>query len=159
MHKTPPLPVGSEISQVSIGNVDETLPNGEAKPEEIIPIVEEEVRVEKREVATGKVRVSTRVDIVTEPVCASLVTETVEVTRIPVDRVIDQMPDVRTENGVTIIPVVEEVLVVEKRMVLKEELHVRRNTLTENVDIPVELRKHKVEIERLSPAEDETTKK
>jgi stress response protein YsnF len=116
------------------------------------------VRIEKRVVATGKVRVSTRVDIVTEPVQASLETETVEVTRVPVDRVVDRMPDVRTENGVTIIPVVEEVLVVEKRLVLKEELHVRRNTLTEDVEIPVELRKQRVEIERIEADHNEFTK-
>jgi stress response protein YsnF len=158
MQKPPPPPAEPGTSQDAARTLDETLPIGDAKPEEIIPIAEEEVRIEKRVVATGKVRVSTRVDIVTEPVQASLETETVEVTRVPVDRVVDRMPDVRTENGVTIIPVVEEVLVVEKRLVLKEELHVRRNTLTEDVEIPVELRKQRVEIERIEADHNEFTK-
>jgi stress response protein YsnF len=64
------------------------------------------------------------------------------------------MPEIRTENGVTIVPVVEEVLVVEKRLILKEELHIGSQTQTETVEIPVELRKHTVEIERVPAAED-----
>lgn len=117
--------------------------------EEIIPIVEEEIHLGKREITTGKVRVRTFVDVVTEPVHASLQEDTVEVTRVPVGREIDHAPEVRTENGVTIVPVVEEVLVVEKRLVLKEELHIRRQSRTETVEVPVEVRKHRVEIERL----------
>ncbi len=107
------------------------------------------MRVEKRQVTTGRVRVRTVVEVVQEPVRASLEEETVEVTRVPVGREIDQAPEVRTENGVTIVPVVEEVLVVEKRLVLKEELHIRRTVRTEEVEIPVELRKQRAEVERL----------
>lgn len=123
-----------------------------AEREEVIPIVEEEARIEKREIVTGRVRVQTHVDVIQQPVRASLQEETVEVTRVPVGRDITAMPEVRTENGVTIVPVVEEVLVVEKRLVLKEELHIRRQTRTEEVQVPVELRKERVEVERL-PAE------
>ncbi len=134
--------------------LEEPLRVREAGSEEVIPIAEEVVRLDKRQVTTGKVRVQTRVDVVTEPVRASLDTETVEVTRVPVDRPVDRIPEVRTENGVTIVPVVEEVLVVEKRLILKEELHIHRNTQTEDVEIPVELRKHRVEIERLPAVDD-----
>jgi stress response protein YsnF len=38
--------------------------------------------------------------------------------------------------------------------VLKEELHIRRATRNEDVEVPVEIRKHRVEIERV-PAADE----
>jgi hypothetical protein len=41
------------------------------------------------------------------------------------------------------------VLVVAKRLVLKEVLHIRRNIQNEDVEIPVELRKQRVEIERI----------
>ncbi len=121
--------------------------------EEIIPLTEEEVRVEKRQVTTERVRVRTVVEVVQKPVHASLEEETVEVTRVPVGREIDKSPEVRTENGVTIVPVVEEVLVVEKRLVLKEELHIRRTVRTEDVEIPVELRKERVEVERIPAKE------
>jgi stress response protein YsnF len=49
---------------------------------------------------------------------------------------------------VTIVPVLEEVLVVEKRLVLKEELHIRRRVDTESVEVPVTLRKQRAIIER-----------
>ncbi|HZB61553.1 MAG TPA: DUF2382 domain-containing protein [Microvirga sp.] len=116
---------------------------------ETIPIVEEELRLDKREVVTGRVRVRTVVDVVEEMARASLDEETVEVTRVPVDRMVDEAPGIRTENDVTIVPILEEVLVVEKRLVLKEELHIRRQTRSEEVQVPVRLRKQRAVVERL----------
>ena len=117
---------------------------------ETIPIVEEELRLDKREVVTGRVRVRTVVDVVEEMARASLDEETVEVTRVPVDRMVDEAPGIRTENDVTIVPILEEVLVVEKRLVLKEELHIRRQTRSEEVQVPVQLRKQRAVVERLA---------
>jgi stress response protein YsnF len=57
---------------------------------------------------------------------------------------------VRTEGDVTILPILEEVLVVEKRLVLKEELHIRRHLARENVEVPVTLRKERAVVERLT---------
>ena len=116
---------------------------------EVIPLAEEELRVDKRMVTTGRVRVRTIVDVETELAKATLDGEAVEVTRVPVDRMIDQPPAIRTENDVTIIPILEEILVVEKRLVLKEELHVRKRKTTEDVEIPVELRKQRAVVERI----------
>jgi uncharacterized protein (TIGR02271 family) len=131
-------------------NPQESLPDTE-----VIPIAEEELRLDKRMVTTGKVRVQTSVDVETELVKATLDGETVEVIRVPVDRIVDRAPEIRTENDVTIIPILEEVLVVEKRLVLKEELHVHKRRTTENVELPVELRKQRAAIERV-PADDDT---
>src|SRR5918994_4514042 len=122
---------------------------------EVIARAEEEVRLDKRMVTTGKVRVRTIVDVETELAKATLDGETVEVTRVPIDRIVDQAPEIRTENDVTIIPILEEVLVVEKRLVLKEELHVHKRRTTEDVEAPVELRKQRVVVERV-PADDDT---
>ncbi|MBF9195618.1 YsnF/AvaK domain-containing protein [Microvirga terrestris] len=121
---------------------------------EVIPIAEEKLRLDKREVITGKVRVRTSVDVETELVKATLEGETIEVTRVPIDRIVERAPEVRTENDVTIIPVLEEILVVEKRLVLKEELHVHKRRTTEDVEAPVELRKQRVIIERV-PVDDD----
>ena len=52
--------------------------------------------------------------------------EEVEVTRVPMQRVVDGPVPVREENDTTIISVVEEVLVVEKRWMLREEIHIRK---------------------------------
>ena len=81
--------------------------------------------------------------------------EHVEVTHVPVDREVTEAPPIRTEGDVTIVPVLEERLVVEKRLFLVEELHLRRSTRIEQVEIPTTVRRMRVEIERedLNPEE------
>ncbi|WP_404290103.1 YsnF/AvaK domain-containing protein [Microvirga sp. RSM25] len=123
---------------------------------EVIARAEEEVRLDKRMVTTGKVRVRTIVDVETELAKGTLDGETVDITRVPIDRIVDQAPGIRVEDNVTIIPVLEEVLIIEKRLVLKEEVHIRKLATTEEVEIPVELRKQHAVIERLPADEDDT---
>jgi uncharacterized protein (TIGR02271 family) len=120
-----------------------------ASVEHVVPLLQEEVRVDKREVLTGKVRIQTVAEAFEEKAEAVLQGERVEVTRIPVDRVVSEAPAVRTEGDVTIVPVLEEVLIVEKRLVLKEELHIRRTATTETVEVPVTLRRQRAVIERV----------
>ena len=115
---------------------------------EIIPILEEELDVSKRTVRTGTVRVETSTTIVDEIASALLETSNVEVVRVPVGREIDEAPQVRTEGDTTIVPVLEEVLVVQKRLILKEELHITRRVTTEQVDVPVPLRKQTATVTR-----------
>jgi stress response protein YsnF len=77
----------------------------------------------------------------------------VGVSRVPINRTLaegEMPPVVREENGVTIIPVLEEILVVEKRLVLKEEVHIRQTTSGEAVEVPVTLRRQHAVVERLS---------
>jgi len=72
----------------------------------------------------------------------------VEVEHVPVDRPIETMPSIRQEGDVTIIPVVEEVLKVERCLVLKEEVHIRRIKTTERHQEQVTLRKQEVLVAR-----------
>ena len=60
--------------------------------EEILPLVEETATVHNREVTTGKVRVRTVTDTIEELAAANLQSESVEVTRVPIDRVVDVAP-------------------------------------------------------------------
>lgn len=118
-----------------------------------LPLIAETARIDKRAVETGRVRVSTRTETVDEVLRETLHTDMVGVTRVPIDRVIAEgeiPPTTRMENGVTIIPVLEEVLVVEKRLVLKEEVHIRQTTSGEAVEVPVTLRRQHAVIERVS---------
>jgi uncharacterized protein (TIGR02271 family) len=119
--------------------------------EEVIPLFEETATVGKRQVVTGRVRVQTVTDTIEDVAQANVQRESVEVTRVPIDRMVDIAPEVRTEGDVTIVPVVEEVLVVEKRLLLKEELHIRRRVETETVEVPVTLRKQRAVVEREAP--------
>jgi stress response protein YsnF len=125
--------------------------NPRSVSEEVIPLVEETATVAKRQVVTGRVRVQTVTDIVEELAQTDVQRETVEVTRVPVDKVVETTPEIRTEGDLTIVPVLEEVLVVEKRLVLKEELHIRRRVDTEAVAVPVSLRKKRAVVERIDP--------
>ena len=119
--------------------------------EEAIPVVEETATVGKRQVVTGRVRVQTMTDTIEEVTQATVQRESVEVTRVPIDRVVETAPEIRTEGDVTILPVVEEVLVVEKRLVLKEEVHIRRRATSKTVEVPVTLRKQRAVVEREAP--------
>ncbi|ANY83289.1 hypothetical protein BB934_32125 (plasmid) [Microvirga ossetica] len=119
--------------------------------EEVVPLAEEIATIAKRQVVTGRVRVQTLTDTVEELAHAEVQRESVEVTRVPIDKVVETAPAIRTDGDVTILPIVEEVLVVEKRLVLKEELHIRRRIETEAVEVPVTLRKQRAVIERLDP--------
>jgi uncharacterized protein (TIGR02271 family) len=133
----------------------------EEQDKQVIPIVEETVRVDKRQTMSGKVRVRTEVNSVEQVVRETLADETVEVTRVPINQRITQVPDIRTENGVTILSVTEERLVVEKQLFLKEELHIRRDVKTETVEVPVTLRNERAIVERFDangqPISEEST--
>lgn len=113
----------------------------------VVPVVEEELAVGKRERVTP-VRVRTvvreREEVVDEP----LHHETVEVERVPVGRQVDGPVESRTEGDTVIIPVLEEVLVVEKRLVLKEELRITLRRTEERFRQTVTLRSEEAIVER-----------
>lgn len=52
--------------------------------------------------------------------------EDCDVQRVEVKRIIDKPAEIRQEGDTLIIPLMEEVLVVEKRLMLREELHIKR---------------------------------
>ncbi len=117
-----------------------------------IPLVEERLAVEKRQVEAGRVRVRISVEEREERVPVTLAHDEVEVERVPKNLPVAELPSVRLEGNVTIIPVVEEVVVVEKRLLLVEEIHVRRKSGTSTEDVPVTLRSEQVSIERTEAA-------
>ena len=119
-----------------------------------IPVIEETARIEKRVVETGRVRVRTETETQDRVLHESLRTDSVAVTRVPVNRTLaegEAVPVTRIEGGVTIVPVLEEILIVEKRLVLKEEVHIRQTSAGEDVEVPVTLRKQRAVVERVSP--------
>ncbi len=115
---------------------------------DVLQLVAEEADVSKRRVATGRVDIRTITDTVDEIVRSTVQGQTVAVTRVPIDRYVDAAPAVRTEGDVTIVPVIEEVLVIEKRLLLKEEVHITRTVHSEVVEQTVPLRRQRAVIER-----------
>lgn len=120
---------------------------------ETIPIVEESLRVRKEVRETGRVRISKRTETQTETIDEPLLREDVEVRRVPVDRVVDGPVEIRREGDVTIIPVLEERLVVQKQLVLKEELHVERRASTYHDPHHVDVRRESVDVQRHRPSD------
>lgn len=149
------LPDGREIpvSREEIEDGDDAfyLPVSAAKlagGEQVIPVVAERVVVRKDAVPTGGVQVRKHVDSHVEHIDVPVVRQTVDVHRVVIDRVVDAIPPTREEGDVLIIPVVEEELVVTKRLVLKEEVHLKRvRTETRAVE-DVTLRSESAEVVR-----------
>jgi len=113
-----------------------------------VPVIEEEPEVQKRKVETGKVRIQKvvreREEVIDEP----LLREEVSVERVPINRVVEAPVPVRREGNVLIIPLLEEVLVVEKRLLLKEELHITKRSVEVHDPQRVNLRREEAIIER-----------
>ncbi len=127
----------------------------------VISVIAERLRIGKRVVEGEGVRVRVVTDEEATPASVTLRSERIEVERVAVGRVVESAPPVREENGVTIVPVMEEVVVTETRLVLKEELHIRRVAETREHQQTVLLRRQRAEVERLpatgKPITDTTT--
>jgi stress response protein YsnF len=115
----------------------------------VIPLHAEEVSVGKRQIATGRVTVSTVTQSREELVEQMLQSERVEVEHVPVGKVIQQVPEIREEGDLVIIPVVEEAVFIERRLVLKEEVRIRRIRETQNYQERVVLRRQEAVITRI----------
>lgn len=126
----------------------ETLPDDNR--ETVIPLLEEEVSVSKRVVPTSRVQVSRVTHSHEQLVDELLSREQVEVERVAIDKPIDAMPSVREEGDSIIVPVVEEVLKIERLLILKEEVRIRRVKGTERYQERVTLRKQEAVVTRLS---------
>lgn len=116
-----------------------------------IPAVQEALEIGRRTVETGRVRIRKEIATRNVQVEAPLVQERVVIERVPIDREVDRdaPPAVREENGVLVVPVLEEVLVVERRLVLKEELRVTRLREESRVVQDVPLAEERVIVERV----------
>jgi uncharacterized protein (TIGR02271 family) len=113
-----------------------------------VPVVEEQLSVEKRIVEKGQVVVHVRPTVERQELEVELLEEAVEVERVPVNRFVDAPVPVRQEGDVTIVPVFEEVLVVEKRLMLKEEIRLVRRKVATRERREFDLRKEEVQVLR-----------
>jgi uncharacterized protein (TIGR02271 family) len=140
--------------------VAELMPAPREEPAEtiyaVVPVLAEDLEVQKRRVETGKVRLTKVVHeheaLVDEP----LWREEVEVTHVPMQRVVEGPVPVREEHDTTIISVVEEVLVVEKRWMLREEIHIRKQRVETHQPQRITLRSEEVQVERVPHADKDT---
>lgn len=117
-----------------------------------VPVFQEQLSVEARTVDTGRgVRVYKTVHEQPVTIDETLRHDETTVRHVAIDRLLEPgstPPAMRHEGDVLIIPVLEEVLVVERRLRLKEELHITRTHREETYTETVTLKSEHVAVER-----------
>jgi uncharacterized protein (TIGR02271 family) len=119
----------------------------------VIPVIADELDVQTQVVETGKVRVTKvvheRETVVDEP----LFHDEVEVEHISVNRAVEGPISIRYEDDTLIVPIMEEVLVVQKQLILNEEIHIRKRRIETHHPQQVTLRREEAYTDRLEPNE------
>jgi stress response protein YsnF len=102
----------------------------------------EEAVIRTRLLHGDTVRVATVTHVREHVVEVPLTREIIEVEHVPIGQVVEVAPAIRHAGDVTILPVMEEieVVVIQRRLVLKEEIHVRRRQVTETHRETISLR-------------------
>ena len=129
--------------------------DGQQQPERDAPltlkVAEEQLAMGKRTVDTGRgVRVHKTVSEQPVQVDEALLRDAVEVERVPVGRLVEagDTPAPHYEGDTLVVPVLEEVLVVERRVRIREELRITRSRHEQRHQDTVVLRSEQVNIER-----------
>jgi uncharacterized protein (TIGR02271 family) len=125
---------------------------------QIIPLVEEQAHVTKRKRLTEGVSVRTVVHEEQRVVDEPLAIEDIEVERTPLDRWVDAPVPVRNEGDVTIVTLVEEVVIVEKRLRATEEIRITKRRSVRHEPQQVTLRREEAVVERLQPTRDDDSR-
>jgi uncharacterized protein (TIGR02271 family) len=115
----------------------------------IVPVVEEQLLLGKRAVETGRIRVKKRVIEEQQAFDQPLNREEIAVERVTVERFVDGPVADRQEGDTLVLPVLEEVLVIEKRLMVREEVRITRKVRAVQERQEVTLRREEVEIERI----------
>lgn len=113
----------------------------------VVPIVQESVAVTKAVVERERVRVLIESTIGDETIDVPLQEESLRVERVEVRRFVDSAEGPRQDGDTTIVPLYEEVLVVEKRLLLREELHITRERQERVERRTVAIRREKAEVQ------------
>ena len=120
----------------------------------VVPVVAESLNVSKRQLERGRVVVHKRVVTQQTTVDELLKDEQIEINRVPINKIVEAAGPNRSDGDTLIIPLYEEVLVVEKRLVLVEELHIIKRVREHRDPQEVTLRREEVDIERQSGEDD-----
>ena len=133
-------------SQSGNEQIDTTV--GQQQDSTVIPVMQEQATIDKEVVETAKIYVQKKVTEVEKNVDIPLLQEGYEIERVAVNQYVDTYPQIREDGNTIIIPVVREVLVVEKRLELVEEVRVIKRATTVDHKETFTLRKEEVNVER-----------
>jgi uncharacterized protein (TIGR02271 family) len=114
--------------------------------ERVLPVLEEQVDIRKVVVETGAVRVRKIVHEETRTVDMPLTHEEVSITRVPVNKVVEDKFHSRQEGDTLVIPVFKEVIT--RHLVLLEEVRITTRRSAENNVQEVTLKREEAVVER-----------
>jgi uncharacterized protein (TIGR02271 family) len=114
-----------------------------------LTLLAEQLSVEKEAVETGRVRVDKQTRTREVFIDEDLLREYAEIERTPIGKQVFEVPPVRQDGETTIIPIVEEVLYTERRLILKEEVKITRRRSTEKFQDRVALRYQEAVVTRV----------
>lgn len=150
------IPIGSGDIPPPQERID-PVANGDAS-ERIIPVVAERVEVGKRTVKAGKIRVHKTVEVGEEVVDMPLARDELDVERVPIDRIVEGPVAIRREGDTIVVPILEEELVVQVRVRLREEIRITRKTVESRDLRTIRVRKEVATVERVPSGSGEPIK-
>jgi stress response protein YsnF len=128
------------------------MPDREQQTKDLrIPLHVEEISVSRREIKKANIQVALVTGTREQLIAEELTQVRVEIERVPINRTVAVAPPTRQEGDITIIPVMEEIVVVERRLVLKEEVRVRRVSTKQQHQETVVLRQQEAVVTREEP--------
>lgn len=113
-----------------------------------IPVIQEFLTVEKKIIETGKVIVNKSVEEEQFNYQIPWLEDEISLERIPINEYRDHAPVTRIEGDTTIVPVLKEVMVWQKKLLLVEEIRITKKVVTHEEQKTITLKKEVVEINR-----------
>ena len=117
------------------------------REEIVVPIVEERIVPEVRQVDLGEVRVHKHVEAHEETAELSLTRDDLVIQRVEINEPIQTPAKTRQEGEWLVIPVMKEVVVVQKQLMLVEEVRIKRSQVQKDHVVRETVRHERVEIE------------
>lgn len=143
----------SDFSENDLQLTTSSLPTADIHIEtgdRVIPVIEEQIQVGKQVVETGKLRITKTIHEEAQQVDLPLLQEEFSVERVPINEYVDTPPATRVEGDTTIYPVLKEVLVIEKKLVLVEEVRITKRQQIAHDPQHIILRKEEVTVDRIA---------
>ena len=129
----------------------EAMKNKQENPRDLsFNVMEEQAHINKEVVENAKVRIVKKVHEEEATVDVSTRNEAVKVERFPMDKYVDAAPAIRYEGNTMIVPVVQEVVVVQKRLLLVEEVYITKGVAIEKEEKTMPLRRDEIIVERVT---------
>ena len=137
------------LSEQRMNNEEPLLEIKDERGELIIPLIAEEMSVSVKKVETGGIRVHKIVRESTEIIDEPIIREHLDIERVEINQFVETAPAIRYEGEVMIVPVLEEVVVTQKRLLLREEIRLvkRREEISNPQQIT--LRREEINLEKI----------